>query len=349
MPYIIAASGAFLFWRKNKMKKIISLVFALFVLAASLTLVSCGDGKSIADKVAAGETVKIGVIQLMPNPSLDNCRKGILEALAESGIKYELKVETGSPNSYESDCTAFAGSMVADGFDMIIAIATPAAKYAFTAAADTNIPVIFCAVSDPVAAGLVKSMDKPGENCTGTSDVLDFTLHVNMIKAFQPDVKTIGVIYTTSEENSLTQLKNLRAVCDAAGIAVETASVQGASDVPAAAAAVAAKSDCILNFTDNNVVQNLSAVLSAAENAKIPVYGSEEEQVKNGCAASMSIDYVALGKLTGGLAVKVMRGTPAEELAVEKLSEALPVINEAALGAVGISVPAEYAGATRVG
>ena len=95
--------------------------------------------------------------------------------------------------------------------------------------------------------------------------------------------------------------------------------------------------------------QKLVAVLAAAENAKIPVYGSEEEQVKNGCAASMSIDYVALGKLTGGLAVKVMRGTPAEELAVEKLSEALPVINEAALGAVGISVPAEYAGATRVG
>lgn len=331
------------------MKKLISVTLAVLVLLSTLVIASCSGKKPLADKVAAGETVKIGVIQLMPNPSLDNCREGIVAALADSGIEYELKVQTGSPNTYESDCTAFAGSMVADGFDIIIAIATPAAKSAFTAAADTDIPVIFCAVSDPVTAGLVKSMDKPGENCTGTSDVLDFNLHVGMIKAFQPDVKTVGVIYTTSEENSLTQLKNLRAVCDAAGIVVEAASVQGAADVPAAAAAVAAKSDCILNFTDNNVVQNLSAVLAAAENAKIPVYGSEEEQVKNGCAASMSIDYVALGRLTGDLAVKVMRGTPAAELAVEKLSEALPVINEAALAAAGIAVPAEYSGATRVG
>ena len=343
-----AASGACLFWRKNK-KKINSTVLAVLILLTTLTLAACGEKKSLADKVAAGETVKIGVIQLMPNPSLDNCREGILAALAGSGIKYELKTETGSPNSYESDCAAFAGSMIADGYDIIIAIATPAAKSAFTAAADTDIPVIFCAVSDPVTAGLVKSLDKPGENCTGTSDVLDFNLHIDMIKAFQPDVKTIGVIYTTSEENSLTQLKNLRAVCDAAGISVEAASVQGAADIPAAAAAVASKSDCILNFTDNNVVQSLSAVLAAAENAKIPVYGSEEEQVKNGCAASMSIDYVELGKLTGELAVKVMRGTPAAELAVEKLSKAMPVINEAALAAACITVPAAYESAVRVG
>ena len=299
-------------------------------------------------KAAAGETIKIGVIQLMPNPSLDNCREGILAALEASDVKYELDVQTGSPNSYDSDCTAFAQSMVSGGCDMIIAIATPAAKSAFTAAADTKIPVLFCAVSDPVTAGLVKAWDVPGENCTGTSDVLDFSLHVGMIKAFQPNVKTVGVIYTTSEENSLTQLKNLRAVCDGMNISVEAASVQGAADIPAAAAAVAAKSDCILNFTDNNVVQSLSAVLAAAESAKIPVYGSEEEQVKNGCAASMSIDYVALGKMTGDMAVEIIKGADAAKLSVRKLSEALPVINEKALADLGIEIPAAYANAVRV-
>ena len=195
-----------------------------------------------------------------------------------------------------------------------------------------------------MTAGLVKAWDVPGENCTGTSDVLDFSLHVGMIKAFQPNVKTVGVIYTTSEENSLTQLKNLRAVCDGMNISVEAASVQGAADIPAAAA----KSDCILNFTDNNVVQSLSAVLAAAESAKIPVYGSEEEQVKNGCAASMSIDYVALGKMTGDMAVEIIKGADAAKLSVRKLSEALPVINEKALADLGIEIPAAYANAVRV-
>ena len=332
------------------MKKLISLTLSILMLLSCLVLASCGNSKkTIADKVAAGETVKIGIIQLMPNPSLDNCRTGIIDALQSSGIKYELDVQTGSNNSYESDCAAFAQSMVSGGCDMIIAIATPAAKPAFTAAADTNIPVVFCAVSDPVDAGLVKSMEEPGENCTGTSDVLDFTLHVGMIRAFQPDVKTIGVIYTTSEENSLTQLKNLRAVCDGLRIAVEAVSVQGASDVPAAAAAVASKSDCILNFTDNNVVQNLASVLAAAETAGIPVYGSEEEQVKNGCAASMSIDYVALGKITGEMAIEIMRGADAATMAVRKLSEAQPVVNEAALRALNIAIPEAYASAQRVG
>lgn len=330
------------------MKKILSLTLATLMLLTTILLSACGGQKTLAEKAAAGETIKIGVIQLMPNPSLDNCREGILAALEASDVKYELDVQTGSPNSYDSDCTAFAQSMVSGGCDMIIAIATPAAKSAFTAAADTKIPVLFCAVSDPVTAGLVKAWDVPGENCTGTSDVLDFSLHVGMIKAFQPNVKTVGVIYTTSEENSLTQLKNLRAVCDGMNISVEAASVQGAADIPAAAAAVAAKSDCILNFTDNNVVQSLSAVLAAAESAKIPVYGSEEEQVKNGCAASMSIDYVALGKMTGDMAVEIIKGADAAKLSVRKLSEALPVINEKALADLGIEIPAAYANAVRV-
>lgn len=332
------------------MKKLVTLTLSILMLLSCLSFTSCQDPKkSISDKVAAGETVKIGVIQLMPNPSLDNCRTGIISALESSGVKYELKVQIGSNNSYESDCPAFAQSMVSSGFDLIIAIATPAAKPAFTAAADTDIPVVFCAVSDPVDAGLVKSMEEPGENCTGTSDVLDFNLHVDMIRAFQPDVKVIGVIYTTSEENSLTQLKNLRAVCDGLGIAVEAVSVQGASDVPAAAAAVAAKSDCILNFTDNNVVQSLSAVLAAASSAGIPVYGSEEEQVKNGCVASMSIDYVALGQMTGEMAVEIMHGADAAKLAVRKLSKAQPVVNEASLAALGMKIPQAYASAQRVG
>lgn len=336
--------------KKNTIvRALICTALACLLALSAFTLTSCEERQTISQKLAAGEPIKIGIIQLSPNPSLDNCRRGIMEALEESGITMECDLQIGSPNSAEADCASFAGKMVADGADLIIAIATPAARSAATAAADTGIPVIFCAVSDPVGAGLAESLERPGYNATGTSDVLDMELHLDMILKLQPAAKTIGVIYTTSEENSLTQLRALRAACDARDVAVYTAAVQGAADIPAAADTVARNCDCILNFTDNNVVQSLSVLLSAAAGVGIPVYGSEVEQVKGGCAASMSIDYVALGRLTGEQAIEVIRGADPATLPIRKLSAAEPVLNPAALAALGISIPDSFAAAERVG
>lgn len=284
----------------------------------------------------------------MSHPSLDNCYNGVVEALKESKMKYKINHQTGSSNSAAADCSSFAQNMVADGCDMIIAIATPAATAAYAAVEGTDIPLIFCAVSDPVSAKLVKSLDKPGVNCTGTSDVLDMSAQVSLIQAMQPDVKSIGVLYTTSEQNSITQLKNLRKVCDKAGIKVVDSGVQNGSDVPSAATALASKVDCINNFTDNNVVENLTSLLDAANGAKIPVYGSEEEQVKNGCIASMSIDYVALGKTTGKMAVKVLKGAAAKDMAVETISEATPIINTEVASSLNIAIPEKFSDAATV-
>ena len=235
----------------------------------------------------------------MSHPSLDNCYNGIIKGLDEAGIKYEVDYQTGSANSADADCTNFAKKQVSDGVDMIFAIATPAAQSAYNATADTDIPVIFCAVSDPEAAKLVKTNENPGSLCTGTSDVLDLSAQVDLIQAMQKDVKKIGILYTASEANSITNLKNFRKVCDERKLTVVAKAVNNASDIPSASEDLAAQVDCINNFTDNNVVNNLKVVLKAASNHNIPVYGSEEEQVKNGCLASVSIDYIALGKVTG--------------------------------------------------
>ena len=278
----------------------------------------------------------------MSHPSLDNCYNGVISALESSGIQYTVDYQIGSGNSADSDCTNFAKNMVAANYDMIIAIATPAAKSAFAATDDTEIPVIFCAVSDPVAAGLVESMDAPGYLCTGTSDVLDLEAQVALIKAMQPEVKSIGILYTSSEDNSITNLKNFKAICDKEGIEVVATAVQGASDIPSAAEELASKVDCINNFTDNNVVNNLSVVLTAADKYGIPVYGSEEEQVINGCLASVSIDYVALGKVTGEMAVSVLKGEDASTIAVKTITEATPVINSSVLKKLGLSTPEGY-------
>ena len=320
------------------MKKIIAI--ALCLCLAVCCFAGCDNGTK--------ETLKVGIIQYMSHPSLDNCYNGVVAALEASGLDVTVDRQVGSSNAAESDCVNYAKNMVASGYDMIIAIATPAAQAAFAAVEDTDIPVIFCAVSDPVSAKLVNSMEAPGQNCTGTSDVLDLKAQVEMIQAFQPDVKTIGILYTASEENSLTNLKNFKEVCQGKGIAVEATAVQNASDIPAAADALAAKVDCINNFTDNNVVNNLSVVLNAAEKNGIPVYGSEEEQVKNGCLASVSIDYVALGKVTGQMAVQVLEGADAGALAVKTITDAELVYNGEVMTELEMTLPSQYESAKNV-
>ena len=316
------------------MKKIIAVMLAVIMM---LAFAGCGETQNEKNSV-----LKIGIIQYMSHPSLDNCYNGVISALESSGIQYTVDYQIGSGNSADSDCTNFAKNMVAANYDMIIAIATPAAKSAFAATDDTKIPVIFCAVSDPVAAGLVESMDAPGYLCTGTSDVLDLEAQVALIKAMQPEVKSIGILYTSSEDNSITNLKNFKAICDKEGIEVVATAVQGASDIPSAAEELASKVDCINNFTDNNVVNNLSVVLTAADKYGIPVYGSEEEQVINGCLASVSIDYVALGRVTGEMAVSVLKGEDASTMAVKTITEATPVINSSVLKKLGLSTPEGY-------
>ncbi len=321
------------------MKKIIALMLTFVCLFA---FAGC-NGKGNSSKL------KIGVIQYMSHPSLDNCYNGIKKALEESDLDYTIDYQTGSSTAADSDCSNFAKNMVSDNCDIIIAIATPAAKAAFSATADTDIPVIFCAVSDPVAAGLVKSLEKPGDLCTGTSDVLDLSAQLDLITSMQPDVKNIGVLYTSSEENSITNLKNFKKVCEKNGINVVASAVQGASDIPSAADDLASKVDCINNFTDNNVVNNLSVLLSAADKYKIPVYGSEEEQVKNGCLASVSIDYVALGKTTGDMAIDVLGGADITKMAVKTIKDATPVVNEKVLSSLGIKMPEKYSNVNLVG
>lgn len=323
----------------KKSLKVLSLVLALAITA--LCMAGCGS-KSSTD----GKKLKIGIIQYMSHPSLDNCYKGVTEGLKSLKQDYEIDYQVGSAASADSDCTNFASNMVSGNCDMIIAIATPAAKAAYTATADTDIPVVFCAVSDPVEAKLVSSLETPGDNCSGTSDVLDLSAQVKMIKSIQPEVKKIGILYTSSEDNSVSNLKRFREVCKTENIEVVASAIQSASDVPSAAEDLAGKVDCINNFTDNNVVNNLSVVLSAAEKHNIPVYGSEEEQVKNGCLASVSIDYVALGKVTGEMAVDALNGSDLSKMSVKQITDATPIVNEKVLNSLSLKLPKDFENAT---
>lgn len=328
------------------MKKLIALITSIML--AAFAFAGCSNGKTAdGGKSDSKGKIKIGVIQFGSHSSLDNCYKGVKEALDEAfGDKADIDLQNGNFDS--ATCDSIAKNMVAKKYDIIIPIATPAATAAYAAAAGTDIPVVFCAVSDPVAAGLVESVEKPGANCTGTSDILNLDAQVDLIKAMQPEVKKIGVLYTTSEANSVSQLKKLKDIAAKKGVEVVEQGVQSASDVPQAASSLAPKVDCINNFTDNNVVNNITTVFEQANAANIPVYGSEVEQVVKGCLASESIDYVSLGKKTGDIAAKILNGEKASDISVATIEETAPVINTDVAEKFGIEIPEKYKGAQMV-
>lgn len=314
----------------------------LAVLLSALLLLSVFAGCSSSnndDNANAGGSKKVAILQYMPHSSLDNCTQGIKNALDKVGIAYDVQI--GSSGSADTDCQSYAEQMASGGYDIIIAVATPAAISAYSAVqnASSSIPVIFCAVSDPVAAGLVQSMEAPGNNCTGTADAIDIKGQVALIKQLQPEIKSLGVLYTTSEANSISQLEILNAECTAAGIELIAQGITEAPELASAAAALIPKVDAITNLTDNNVVDNMSVVMEQANAAGIPIYGSEIEQVKKGCLASASIDYVALGERTGEIAIDVLGGANAASYPAVEVTDSFLVINPDVASKLGITIP----------
>lgn len=326
------------------MKKLFALVTAT-IMAASIFSGCTAKNEGASENADGKKTV--GIIQYASHPSLDNCRNGIEEALKEA-FGDEISIDVQNGNADVSACDSIAKNMAAKNYDVIVPIATPAALSAYAAAKDKNIPVVFCAVSDPVEAGLARSQSEPEKNCTGTSDVLNLKAQLELICTMQPNVKKIGVLYTTSEANSVSHLKTLTEIANERNIEIVSQGVQGAADIPQAAASLCAKVDCINNFTDNNVVNNLSVLLQQAGINNIPVYGSEVEQVTNGCIAAESIDYVALGKKTGEMVGEILNGKDISEISIASIEETEPVINETAAAALGIEIPDKYRAARLV-
>lgn len=324
------------------------LTAAAVVMALVMALASCSTPTTDAQK---GKTIKIGVIQYAPHSSLDNCYNGFVEGLAAEGFvdgeKIEIDFQNAQGDMANSDL--IAKNMVSSKYDMILGIATPAAMSAFSAAKDADIPVVFSAISDAVSAGIVQSNDTPGYNCTGTSDVLPLEAQMKMIRAFLPDATKIGILYTTSEPNSVSHLEEFKNIAPDYGFEIVAVGITNASEVAAGAASLISKGvDCINNFTDNNVVNNLSTVIHAADEAGIPVFGSEIEQVKNGCLASESIDYIDLGRETGKIAARILKGEKAGEIPVALISSSEPVYNRDVAETLGIELPADYSSALDV-
>ncbi len=318
-------------------KKILTAMMTIMAMSAAI-LGGCGDsGKDV---------YTIGISQFAVHGSLDNCREGFLAGLAEEGFVEgeNLKVDYVNAQADTGTSAMTADNFVTKKVDLICAIATPAAMTAYNSTMDTDIPVIYTAVSDPVEAGLANADGTPVGNITGTSDALAVDAQLQMIREILPDAKKIGIIYTTSEANSISTVAAYEEAAGNYGFEIVTTGVTSLSEVPLAAADMVKKVDCITNLTDNTVVTALQSVLEEAGKANIPVFGSEVEQVKAGCVASMGLEYFELGRQTGKMAAMVLRGeAKASEMEYEIITEPSLYVNYAAAEKLGLELPRRYA------
>ncbi len=326
----------------KKMKKFISIMAAACITMGMFTGCSSTDeaANKSADNQAAEEQITVGIAQFAPHGSLDNCVEGFKLGMAEAGYVEGENVTYNLQNAQADMANAnqIAQSMVATGVDLLYGVATPMAQACYNAA-DGSIPVIYTAVTDPVAAELANEDGTSVGNVTGTSDKLAVDAQLEMIREFMPEAKTIGILYTTSEANSVSAIEEYKELAPNYGFEIVESSISQSSDIPIAAANLAGKVDCISNLTDNTVVSALATVLDVANKAGIPVFGSEIEQVKNGCVATEGLDYVALGKQTGEMAARVLKGENAEDIPFETISEYSLYINSQSLENLGMSYP----------
>ena len=218
----------------------------------------------------------IGISQFAEHGSLDNCREGFLEGLKEEGIEEgkNLEIDLDNANSDTATAAQISDKFVSDKVDLICAIATPSAQAAYNSAANTEIPVVYTAVTNPEEAELAGEDKTPVGNVTGTSDQLPVEAQLKMIREMLPDAKTIGILYTTSEANSVHSIKEYEKYAKEYGFTLETAGVTNTSEVSLAAAGLLEKVDCLTNLTDNTVVSVLPTILEQANKKGIPVFGS---------------------------------------------------------------------------
>ena len=303
------------------------------------------DTEVSKDATAADAAYTIGISQFAEHGSLDNCREGFLAGLEEEGIVEGTNLTVLFDNAQADTGTAstISDNYVSKKVNLICAIATPSAMSAYNSTMNTDIPVIYTAVSDPVGAGLANEDGSPVGNITGTSDALAVDAQLKMIRQILPDAKKIGILYTTSEANSVSTIEQYKEAAGSYGFEIVDSGINTIADVDLAAADLVTKVDCITNLTDNTVVSALQTVIAKATDAGIPVFGSEVEQVKAGCVASMGLEYFELGKQTGRMAAKVLKGeAKASEMNYEVISEPSLYVNTAAADKVSLALDDDF-------
>lgn len=322
------------------MKLLKSLRLAAGVLATALLATACGGGSSDGEtsattgSAAAGEAVSIGITQIVSHPSLDAARDGFKQALADAG--YDATYDEQNAQGDPSTAASIAGTFASADLDLILAIATPTAQSVVQAVTDT--PILFTAVTDPVSADLVESLEAPGGNATGTSDANPVVEQLELVTRLAPDATRVGIVYSSGEVNSQVQVEWAKEAAADLGLEIVEAAVSTSAEVQQAAESLDV--DAFYVVTDNAVVSALESLIQVAETKKIPAIAAEGDSVARGTIATYGISYYELGYQTGEMAVKILKGEaePAT-MPVETQSELQLYLNLGAAERMGVTIP----------
>ncbi|MFC5735751.1 ABC transporter substrate-binding protein [Cytobacillus gottheilii] len=312
-------------------------------LLSMLLLSGCGSSASgdDANSNSGGEDAyKIGVTQLVEHPSLDAAFEGFKKALEEEGleVEYDVQIAQGDQNNNQT----IANNFVGDGVDLIFANSTPSALSALNATSD--IPIIFTSVTDPVGAELVKSVDEPGENITGTIDNHPDAIP-NTVKFMdeEMDGDSVGVVYNAGEQNSVAQINLVKEAMESTDLSLVEATVSNSSEVKQAAESLIGKADMIYIITDNTVVSALESVIQVANDEDLPLFVGELDSVSRGGFAAYGFNYDDIGYEAGIMAAQVLKGEKQpSELPVQYPQNLKLLINKNAAAEMGVELKTEW-------
>jgi len=315
--------------------KVIGVLAVSAIGLATVFVVGCGDEKD--DSTAQNKNVKIGITQIIAHPALDAAAEGFKQALTDKGytVEYDMQDAQGDP----AIAAQIAQKFAAANLDLILGIATPTSQAVVKA--DKATPIVFTAVTDPVGAGLVGDAAAPDANVTGVSDMLPMQPHLDQIKAIVPDVKTVGVIYSTSEDNSVFLIGKEKEAAAAMGIEIVEATADKTSEVQAAAQSLVGRVDAISVLTDNTAVTALESIVKVCEENDIPLITGDTDSVKRGAVAAYSFDYKDLGYQAGVMAADILGGKAIKDIPVQFADKLALAINPAAAEAMGVTIPAD--------
>lgn len=322
-----------------KNKRLIGMIAALVALVVGSLIYSSVNKQEVKQDVKNEKKVaKVGVLQFVSHPSLDLIYKGIQEGLAEEGYKDDqLKLDFMNSEGDQSKVATMSKQLVSNGNDIVVGIATPAAQG--LASVTKDLPVIMAAITDPIGANLVKDLKNPGGNITGVSDHNPAQQQVELIKALTPDVKTIGALYSSSEDNSKTQVEEFKEYAEKAGFKVETFAVPSTNEIASTVNVMTSKVDAIWVPIDNTIASAFPTVVSSNQTAKKPIYPSATAMVEAGGLASVVVDQRDLGVATGKMIAQVLKGAKPADTPVNVFSTGKSVVNKKLAKELGITIP----------
>ncbi|MEK4178107.1 ABC transporter substrate-binding protein [Aeribacillus sp. FSL K6-1121] len=311
---------------------------------ALLVLSGCGSSKGSSSESNSEEgkkeTFKIGITQFVAHPSLDEALKGFQQAIKDKGLNVDYDIQNAQGD--QSNTQTIANNFVGDNVDLIFANATPSALAAANATKD--IPIVFTSVTDPVGAGLVKEMENPGGNVTGTTDTHPDAIPktVKFIDQYL-DGKRIGMIYNSGEQNSVAQIDLVKKATEGTDLKIVEASVSTSAEVKQAAESLVGKVDCFYIITDNTVVSALDSVISVVNENDIPLFVGELDSVKKGGFAAYGFEYYDIGYEAGEMAAKILtEGKKPSELPVQYPQNLKLLINKKAAAEMNVKILDEW-------